>query len=217
MRFWRLSTSRRRGRATGSAARRGIETIIATILMVAVVVILAAVLYVLIVPLVHSSGATPIGSAFAAGSPAASVCTAGSSQVIGASPVSGGCNPGDYIYTLTVESSSVRFSDALFEVRAPDGTVYASAGATGSFAILDPAGHVAAVSVTGSNAAMLSAWSSFGPTSTAPSYSATTPLTNTFTIVLDLGSASAPSGKGLAFVALGVGPYSGSTSPLALP
>ena len=73
-------------RSWRKARKRAVSPIIATILLVAITVVLAAVLYVLISGLTHGPGNAPIGSAFAAGnavagnnlgSGAASTCAAG--------------------------------------------------------------------------------------------------------------------------------------------
>src|SRR5580658_10823265 len=91
------------------AQKRGVSPIIATILLVAITVVLAAVLYVLISGLTHGPGSTPIGSAFTTGKATAGTCAATSSQALGASAITGGCKAGDFIYTLTIESSTVTF------------------------------------------------------------------------------------------------------------
>ena len=49
--------------------RRGVSPIIATILLVAITVVLAAVLYILISGLTKAPGNTPLGSALAVGNP----------------------------------------------------------------------------------------------------------------------------------------------------
>ena len=54
-------------RSWRKARKRAVSPIIATILLVAITVVLAAVLYVLISGLTHGPGNAPIGSAFAAG------------------------------------------------------------------------------------------------------------------------------------------------------
>ena len=63
-------------RSWRKARKRAVSPIIATILLVAITVVLAAVLYVLISGLTHGPGNTPIGSAFTAGNAVSSVCGA---------------------------------------------------------------------------------------------------------------------------------------------
>jgi flagellin-like protein len=204
-------------RSWRKARRRGVSPIDAMVLLVAISVVLGAVLYVLVAGLAHGPGATPIGSAFSAGHPTGGSCTAGSSQAIGALPVAGGCKAGDFVYTLTVESSSVAFGDIRFELKTSSGLIYSTGSVSSSFAVIDTASHVAAISVTGSTMAMGSAWQAYGLTTTSPTYSGSTPLTSLHTIVIDVGSAAPTTGQGLKLVALGAGSYSGSTSPVDLP
>ncbi len=206
----------RTGSCAGRHRARGVEPIVATILMVAVVVVLAAVLYLLVVGLVQTPGKSPIGSAFAAGHPVASLCGAGSSQVLGSTAVTGGCRPGDYVYILTVENSRVALANVLFRVQNPGGSVFDNAGTNGSFALLDATNHVAAVLVTGASLAMAQTWSGYGLTTTAPTYQQASPLATTMVIVIDIGPTST-AGEELEFVAFGTGAYSGSTVPLLLP
>jgi archaeal type IV pilus assembly protein PilA len=198
-------------RSWRKAQKRAVSPIIATILLVAITVVLAAVLYVLISGLTHGPGSTPIGSAFTAGNPTAGTCAVGSAQVIAAAAVTGGCKAGDFIYTLTVESSTVTFGSVQFEVKTSSGAIYGAGSASSSFATLNIAQQVTAVSVTGANMAMTSTWASYG-TTTTPTFSTSTPLTNLYTIVIDMGSAAATTGMGLTFVTLGVGSYSGTTA-----
>jgi len=204
---------RRRRRRPG----RGVSPIIATILLVAITVVLAAVLYVLIAGLTGGPTSTPIGGAFTASHPGSGFCAAGNAQTLGAAPITGGCVAGDFIYTLAIESSRIAFGNVLFKVMTTAGSPFTGGGATASFAVLDLATHVVAISVTGPTIAMSSKWLGYGPTSTAPTYTDTTPLTNQYLIVIDAGSATPLTGKGLEFVAIGVGSFSGATAPLQLP
>lgn len=196
---------------------RAVDPIVATILMVAISVVLAAVLYVLIAGLTHGPGGAPIGSAFTAGHPMGSTCIAGSAKTLGAVAITGGCTPGDFIYTLTIESSSVSFGSVLFEVKTGSGMVFTDGSASSSFAVLDIVGHVTAISPTGVPIAMTSKWSGYGLTSTVPTYSDSTPLTSVNTIVIDRGSPIPTTGQGLTFVAIGTGSFSGTTAPISLP
>ncbi len=191
--------------------------IIATILLVAITVVLAAVLYVLIAGLTHGPGATPIGSAFAAGNPTSGTCSAGSAQTLGAVAISGGCKAGDFTYTLTVESSTVSLGNVLFEVKTSSGTVFAGGTISSSFAVVDVTSHVAAISVTGATMAMTTPWQGYGLTTTSPSYHASSSITSLHTIVIDVGSSTPTTGMGLTFVVLGIGSFSGTTGPVHLP
>jgi flagellin-like protein len=203
-------------RSWRKAQKRGVSPIIATILLVAITVVLAAVLYVLISGLTHGPGSTPVGSAFTAGNPVAGTCGAGSAQTVPpVAATTGGCKVGDFIYTLTVESSTVTFGSVLFEVKTPSGSVYAG-GASASFAVLNIAGVVAADSTPGAAMAMSATWAGYNA-AIGTGITSSTPLTNLFTIVIDVGAAAATTGQGLTFVALGTGSFSGTTGALSLP
>ncbi len=121
------------------------------------------------------------------------------------------------VYTLAVESSTVTFGSVLFEVKTASGAVFTSGGASSSFAVIEISSHVAAIIVTGATVAMTGKWSGYGLTTTAPTYGDSTLITNTYTIVIDMGSATPTTGQGLAFVAVGTGSSSGVTAPVYLP
>jgi flagellin-like protein len=213
-----MSTSGFSQQGWRKARKRAVSSIIATILLVAITVVLAAVLYLLVSGLTSGGvGSKPIGSAFAASRPTAGTCAAGSAQTLGASAITGGCKAGDFIYTLTVESSSVSFGSVLFEVKTSLGATFTGGSASSSFAVIDLSNHVAAISITGAAMAMTAKWSGYGPTTTAPAYSDSTPITNQHLIVIDMGSATPTTNQGLAFVALGIGSYGGATNLLSLP
>jgi archaeal type IV pilus assembly protein PilA len=205
-------------RSWRKARKRAVSPIIATILLVAITVVLAAVLYVLISGLTHGPGSTPIGSAFTAGNPVASQCAAGSTYA------ANGCLAGNYIYTLTVESSTVSFGSVLFEVKTSSGAVASTGTKAGGFSVMTIGGAVAAQS------ANIAAASGLAMTTTFTTYSATaglcggsglcstsSSLTNLYTIVIDMGSTTSTTGQGYTFVVLGTGSYSGTTSALSLP
>ena len=195
--------------------KRAVSPIIATILLVAITVVLAAVLYVLISGLTHGTGTAPVGSAFAAGNAvagnsgytgSASACTTSTSALASA------IKTGDWTYTLTVESSSLTFGSLGMEVKSSGGTI---ATGTGGFYIVNTAGNVVACG-TGSFAQTSWAYS----TVTTPGVTASTPLTTLYTIVIDTGSSAAINpwaGQGYSFIGVGVGSYSGTTSPVPLP
>ena len=196
-----------------TAGKRGVSPIVATILLVAITVVLAAVLYALISGLTGGGvGSRPIGSAFDAGSPMASKCTASYSYA------ANGCQGGDYVYNLTVETTGPTFASVLFEVQTSAGTVYAATG-VGGFTILTISGKVAAQMTTAS--AMLAMTSSFGtygasPTCNGVGCGPSTLFSSLYTVEIDMGTTN-PVGLSYQFVAIGTGSYSGVTSPVALP
>jgi hypothetical protein len=154
---------------------------------------------------VGCSGAspTPIGAAFAVGNPVAGTCAAGDTYA------TQGCKAGDYIYTLTVESSTVTFGSVAFEVRTATGAVLTTPGAQG-FAILSDTGAVAALGATPSGSLVSTGWAFPG------SVTNSTALSTLYTITIDMGTTD-PAGQGYTFTALGMGAYDGTTTPLALP
>jgi archaeal type IV pilus assembly protein PilA len=205
-----------RERSWRKSRKRAVSPIIATILLVAITVVLAAVLYVLISGLTHGPGSTPIGSAFTAGLPAgssAAKCPTGDTYA------ANGCLAGDYTYTLTIESSTVNFGSVLFEVKTATGAVDVAAS-VGGFSVLSISSVVVAQMTTATTTlAMTSTFGTFSGVATAcngATCSSTSPLTSIYTIVIDMGTGN-PTGTGLSFIAIGTGSYSGTTSPVALP
>jgi flagellin-like protein len=197
--------------------KRGVSPIIATILLVAITVVLAAVLYVLITGLTHGPSSTGIGGAFNAGNPVGSKCTT-AAQTYAAN----GCLTGDYEYTLTVESSSITMSSIEFQVKAASGSILSVAG-VGGFSLVNTAGTpvaqctgngVTANAVMACNAPLANFAAS--PACNGGACSTSTPITSIYTIVIDMGTAN-PAGLGYTFVGVGIGSYSGTTAPVNLP
>jgi hypothetical protein len=180
------------------------------VLVVLVVVVVPIVLSVVLYSEVtgpSSPGSTPIGSAFAAGNPVASSCTS--------AMVSGNvcATVGDFVYTLSVEQSSIELDDVQFEVHTPTGAIFTNTG-VGEFALVTFSGAVGAFSTvsSGTGLGMSGTWTVY-----SDGLESTSPLTNVFTIVIDMGQVAPTTGMGLTFVAIGVGAYSGTTAPFALP
>jgi len=204
-------------RSWRKARKRGVSPIIATILLVAITVVLAAVLYVLISGLTGGGvGSKPIGTAFNAGnalltSPTTAAAFTATGCLGGASTV------GHWCYVLTVESSTVNFGQVLFEVKTASGTI-ATATAAGGFSVLNIAGTVVAQYAVGAGGGLAM---SSGFTFPGGVVSTTSPLNSLYTLVVDLGlvtgAGTSPAGTGLTFVALGTGGFSGTTSPVSLP
>ncbi len=205
-------------RSWRKARKRGVSPIIATILLVAITVVLAAVLYVLISGLTTGGvGSKPIGSAFSAGSavlfkePVAAANTYAAAGCLGTAVATD-----DYCYSLTVETTGATFGNVLFEVKTSSGAIDLAASA-GGFSVMTISGTVAAQMTPASTT--LAMTSTFGYYGGAICNSATcgpsTPWSSIYTIVIDMGSGN-PAGTGLSFVAIGTAGYSGTTA-LALP
>jgi archaeal type IV pilus assembly protein PilA len=196
-----------RERSWRKAQKRAVSPIIATILLVAITVVLAAVLYVLISGLTHGPGSTPIGSAFSAGTATPSTCGTGSTYA------AKGCLTGDYIYTVAIASSTVTFGSVLFEVKTSAGSVLTLTAGAGGFTVESTTGAIAAQSPSGTAGTAMAMTTAFTPVSPLTSSSS---LTSLYTIVIDMGTAN-PAGQGYSFVVLGTGSFSGSTNPVSLP
>lgn len=202
-------------RSWRKSRKRGVSPIIATILLVAITVVLAAVLYVLISGLTKGPGNTPLGSAF--GSGAANLVTGS------ASTNAIGCKTGDNCYSLTIEQAStgLTLSSIGFEVRNASGT--ATTGVV-SIAIVSIQSAAAATTVP---ALCASAVCNGGSGTTGWTYGTTGPCVNsacgsgtqissaTMYILVDMGTQRV-TGTGLTLLALAQGSYSG-TVPINLP
>jgi archaeal type IV pilus assembly protein PilA len=201
-----------RERSWRKAHKRAVSPIIATILLVAITVVLAAVLYVLISGLTHGPGSTPIGSAFAAGNPHTGTCSAAGS----------GCTAvNDFIETLTIEQSTVTFGSVLFEVTTSAGLAWGcgstgtgtGAGTACAFSVITSTGTVVASSafVAGAGMVMSGGFTTYGGGVTSGSALST----GIYQIVIDM-SGKGSTGLGLSLVVIGQGSYSGTTAPVAL-
>jgi len=114
-------------RSWRKARKRGVSPIIATILLVAITVVLAAVLYVLISGLTHGTGAAPLGTNFSWGTPvnATSVSTTGCGAVGTAHA---------FCYSIEVAGASVTTANFILTLRNAIGATLAwpASGATTS-------------------------------------------------------------------------------------
>jgi len=165
--------------------RRGVSPIIATILLVAITVVLAAVLYILISGLTKGPGNTPLGSAFGWGTPR---------NVSAASSPPTGCTANHNCYSVAVASAGGGIQDTAlnFQVKTSTGGFIAVTSVT----ILGVSGSSVAVYTGGST----------------NSWSATVALSSTQTMVVDLGAYTATPTSGSSLIALGVGSYSGQVT-----
>jgi flagellin-like protein len=83
----------KRERSWRKARKRGVSPIIATILLVAITVVLAAVLYVLISGLTHGAGSVPLGTDISWGSP---------NNVSGTAPLGCAAAAGHWCYSIEI-------------------------------------------------------------------------------------------------------------------
>jgi flagellin-like protein len=190
MQMW--TESRGRWRKKG---RRGVSPIIATILLVAITVVLAAVLYILISGLTKGPGNTPIGSALAMGT---------------ATP---GTNGTLFTYTISITpSSGLTVGSVDFSIQSSAGVIQAQP-ATSNIQVIGPQGCLVATYTFSTNA-----WASG---SAGASTHACSPVGTSSTILTSgmqfyLQTAASLSGQGNVLQAIGVGSFSG-TENCALP
>ena len=113
------------GRGWRKAKKRGVSPIIATILLVAITVVLAAVLYVLISGLTRGPGNTPLGTAFAWGSQKNVTTPSGGTLPTGCALTAHSC------YSIEIASASnLGTSDLNFALRGPTGGAMAFVSGT---------------------------------------------------------------------------------------
>ncbi len=195
----------RKERSWRKARKRAVSPIIATILLVAITVVLAAVLYVLISGLTHGTSAAPLGTNFSWGTPVntTGVTTTGCGATTTAHA---------FCYSLEIAGSSVTTSNFILELRN-------SAGATIAWPVTVAGGAAPASTPTVSQIALMT------PTSSTPvaSYSTSSSgwtlatgfsgsVTGGDTIVVFLIGSTTVNGGLLGFelVAIGASGYSGS-------
>lgn len=200
--FGRKARSWRKGR------KRGVSPIIATILLVAITVVLAAVLYILISGLTKGPGNTPLGSAWGWGSTSLVQPTA--NQM--------GCKSGDFCYQLTITpSSGLTAAGLTLRVDTATGAFlsnvvfsFVNVGQTSCLlAAANPSTSWAPGNAVGTTAGGCS-------TTTAGTLTSSTPLASTMTLWIDLGTTN-PTGQGDQLTAFGTGSFQGSVGPLTLP
>lgn len=172
----------KRERSWRKARKRGVSPIIATILLVAITVVLAAVLYVLISGLTKGPGTTPIGTAFGFGT------AQQASNTNCAANTAGEC------YTVGVASASSQVTTASVSFAVQNGGAGVSAGAV--VTLLDISGSPLAVYTVGTG------W--------AASTGQTLPISFSSTQTLVLSTTSSVAGDTL--VAAGTGSLQGTTS-----
>ncbi|HEV8049064.1 MAG TPA: archaellin/type IV pilin N-terminal domain-containing protein [Thermoplasmata archaeon] len=163
--------------------KRGVSPIIATILLVAITVVLAAVLYILISGLTKGPGNTPLGSALAMNTPVASA--GGTTYTVNIVPASG----------LTPASMN-------FELTSSSGTIL---GTGTTVTVVGVTGCLIAVYTFSTNA-----WAAASGGTACAGASTTQVLTSG--MQLSLVTSVSQSGLGDKLVAIGVGTFSGQVS-----
>lgn len=187
-----------RGRSWRKGKKRAVSPIIATILLVAITVVLAAVLYILISGLTKGPGNTPLGTAFGFGTPVQETAAATSGPT--------GCTAlaTEICFSIPVGEASggLIANDLAFQVKSSSGQIES----LHSVSVLDLNGNIVGFYLGGAWSNAACAGSTTLPTAAC---GGTTTLSSTQTLVVDFGTTSV---VGDSFVALGQGSFSGQVS-----
>ena len=117
-------------RSWRKARKRGVSPIIATILLVAITVVLAAVLYVLITGLTSGPGNAPLGSHFAWGTPTNASASTAYNYSIEIASVSGVSSSNIQLGLRNANGAATAFSGASIELWSAQGSPLASYSTT---------------------------------------------------------------------------------------
>jgi flagellin-like protein len=189
--------------------KRAVSPIIATILLVAITVVLAAVLYILISNLTKGPGNTPLGSAFAFGSPTQQSVAHGGTASSGCAVPTAGT---DYCELINIgEASSGLATNSIgFQLQSPTGTITSFT----SVVLLDQVGAGIAIY---SGATFTWSLCTIATCNVAAVSTITTALPATLATTQEMVIQVSPAGGGTSptgdiLVALGTGSFSGQVS-----
>ncbi len=193
----------RQSRPRGRRGRGGVSPIIATILLVAITVVLAAVLYVLVAGLTHSGTASvPLGTELYAG-PAG--------QFVGTSASTSYCEKSHYCYSVPIDQAGggLTLGNLNFRVLESTGSIHTVTANYAMIAIVDQKGAlVASTEVANKAAFVVTSWQTY-----ASGKSASTPVTDLDVIWVQFGSTtSSPFDDGKTLQVLGTHGYSGAVT-----
>jgi hypothetical protein len=177
------------------------------ILLVAMVVVLAAVLYVLVAGLVHTNvSAVPLGTAFYAGPAGKFVGTTASKSY---------CAANHYCYSVPIDQvgNGLVIGDLNFRVLESTGAIHVVSKNYAMISLVDASSTLIASTEVSKNAAfVVTDWTTYSKGETA-----STPVTDTQVIWVQFGdTTSSPFGEGMTLQVLGANGYSGSVS-ISLP
>lgn len=176
---------------------------LAAICIVAVILVSVA-LFLLSAPSIAPACSCPIGVGFTVGDPIAETCPPA------ATFAGAGCSAGDFVYSVTIESSIVNFGDVRFHVETAAGSVYVATGGEPGFSVLTPSGMVAAqYSASSGEMSMGTGWAY------TTGIDSSTALSYLDHVLVDMGTVS-PQGQGYVLVAVNSGSQPG-LGALALP
>lgn len=124
-------------------------------------------------------GAFVCGMELSVGNPSAGSCPARDTFVMD------GCAAGEYVYNITIESSTVPFGSIVFHVATQIGTPYAPKLGASGFSILNASGAISAqYATTGGPMSMSGDWTYSGGATDS------TAVTQLYTILVDVGRVS---------------------------
>jgi len=203
MRMMRMAG--RRGRRTIGRGQggRAVSPVLATVLLVAIVVVLAAVLYLLVFGLVGTSRLpSPIGDQLAVG-PA--------KFLTGTSSTNSYCQTSHYCYSVPVAQvqSSLPIDGLAFKVLTTQNAPWEVSKNYARLAIVGLNGNVLAYTqISKNNPYVVSSWAHY-----SSGISGSTTFTNQMTLMVQFGNpAHSPAGQGLTLVVYGTSAYSGQVS-----
>jgi flagellin-like protein len=183
--------------------RRAVSPIIATILLVAITVVLAAVLYILIQQYTKGgANASPLGTAFSFGSSTDAASTSNN------------------YYNMTIESASstLNFGDLIFQLKTPAGAVFATTvdvQIVNSLGVVEGAFCMGTITSGGVACASSNGWVYNGNHCVAPAFTSACSSTAIISTASFISVAVTPIGtslSGYTLYALGQSAYSGSVS-----
>jgi flagellin-like protein len=188
----------RRRRSTARRNRRGVSPIIATILLVAITVALAATLYVLLIPLISHTSTTPLSGNLAWGTTTPKTGTPGNP----------GCASGHYCWQVSISTAtSGAPPPSSLNLYVQNGSGLTISTSAWTFAFLTSTNSVAASAVGPTAGTSGAGWTGNGTSNV---------LTLAMYLWIDTGSPTPYSGQSISLYTVGVNGFSGSFSnPLA--
>ncbi|HEY6238499.1 MAG TPA: archaellin/type IV pilin N-terminal domain-containing protein [Thermoplasmata archaeon] len=174
-----------KGRNWRRKQKRGVSPIIATILLVAITVVLAAVLYILISGLTKGPGNTPIGTSLAVQTPIEAQPSAASLHF--------------YNFSIQAAGGGLILNNLIFQVTTPGGQIVVTTAAGWAVNVLGITGSVIGT---------------YAITSATPSWTlgGTVLVSSQQTIAMTTPAAAASSLSGDRLIIVGTGTFSGSIS-----
>jgi hypothetical protein len=170
------------------------------ILLVAITVVLAAVLYVLVSDVTRGTTGAPLGSALALGPATALTGTSATSRY---------CATGHGCYTVSIATaaSSLTIGDLRFAVQNAPGENHLVSRGSGAISLVDPSGKIVAKSppITVGKPLLVASWTF------SPGFSAGTAFSPQFTLWIEFGIPN-PANHGFILQATGSGPFDGTIS-----